>query len=269
MADYFAMWFDERAGRPVNKTEHRRLLQPLLQDRTDGAIELKHQNISAILLELGIPFIDGYKPARNYQRLLADVVEARVASDVAIRGSIIEELARPVQVPEETRTVLSLVDTPTALARRRRVREPQYAPTRSVRGVNYLELEARHGDLGRAGEELVLRYERAWLASHGMESLADKVEHVSVTQGDGLGFDVLSFDTDGRERWLEVKTTRYGRYTPFFATRREVDVSHRNPERYRLCRVFNFASQPQFYQVSGSIRRGFDLDPAQYIARIA
>ena len=32
--------------------------------------------MSAVLLKLGLPYIDGYKPARNYQRSLVDAVRA-------------------------------------------------------------------------------------------------------------------------------------------------------------------------------------------------
>ena len=54
VADYFAMLNDEASGSPYNKAEHNRLLQQNI-DRSKGSIEFKHQNISAVLLKLGIP----------------------------------------------------------------------------------------------------------------------------------------------------------------------------------------------------------------------
>jgi hypothetical protein len=46
----------------------------------------------------------------------------------------------------------------------------------------------------------------------GRDDLAQKVEWVAVTIGEGLGFDVLSFDADdGSERLIEVKTTGLGK----------------------------------------------------------
>lgn len=65
-----------------------------------------------------------------------------------------------------------------------------------------------------AGAEFVVRYEIARLSRENQERLAGKVERVSNTRGDGLGYDVLSFDGDGKERLIEVKTTRYGASTP-------------------------------------------------------
>lgn len=65
VADYFAMLRAERSGVSYNKTEHRRALSKLLHRRSDGSIERKHQNISAVLIELGMPYVEGYKPLSN------------------------------------------------------------------------------------------------------------------------------------------------------------------------------------------------------------
>ena len=68
VADYFLMLRAELAGEPYSKAEHNRALQPLLDGRSKSSIEFKHQNISAVLVGMGLPYIDGYKPARNYQK---------------------------------------------------------------------------------------------------------------------------------------------------------------------------------------------------------
>jgi len=70
VADYFRMLQLELIGSKYNKTQHRRALMEQLDNRSDGSVELKHQNISAVLIEMGIPYIDGYKPRFNYQRSL-------------------------------------------------------------------------------------------------------------------------------------------------------------------------------------------------------
>ncbi len=66
--DYLNMLAAEVSGRSYSKTEHRQNLLARLINRSKGSIERKHQNISAILVEMGVPYIDGYKPLRNYQR---------------------------------------------------------------------------------------------------------------------------------------------------------------------------------------------------------
>jgi hypothetical protein len=86
VADYFAMLTDDIAGRHYNKAEHRRALQPRLNDRSEGSIEFKHQNISAVLKGLGEDWIPGYKPAFNFQMTLVDAVARWLALNPAWLG---------------------------------------------------------------------------------------------------------------------------------------------------------------------------------------
>ena len=62
----------------------KRLVRPGPTGRTASAIEYKHQNISAALIGLGLPYIDGYKPASNFQALLACEVEAHLDKNPAV-----------------------------------------------------------------------------------------------------------------------------------------------------------------------------------------
>jgi hypothetical protein len=57
VAAYLDMLDQELRGIAYNKSEARRRLLGTLSGRSEGAIERKHQNISAILIELGFPAI--------------------------------------------------------------------------------------------------------------------------------------------------------------------------------------------------------------------
>lgn len=72
--DYFAMLANEMRGEGYNKSDHRSALMDKLTNRSKGAVELKHQNISAILHEEGLRFVMGYKPRGNYQKVLRNHV---------------------------------------------------------------------------------------------------------------------------------------------------------------------------------------------------
>ena len=53
------------------------------------------------------------------------------------------------------------------------------------------------------------------------------------TVGDGLGFDILSFDdANDNERFIEVKTTGQGKFFPFYATATEVCCSEDTGDQY-------------------------------------
>lgn len=73
--DYFEMLALEKRRAPFNKARQIRILAARLPGRSSGSIEYKYQNVSGVLHDLGFPYIEGYKPARNYQRrLLPDIV---------------------------------------------------------------------------------------------------------------------------------------------------------------------------------------------------
>lgn len=266
-ADYLQMLHAERSGIPYSKTEHRRALSRLLNARTDGSIERKHQNISAVLIELGMPYVEGYKPLRNYQQLLFEVVASQIEARGDLHVTLSAEATRLAAVPTVDNILDALVDPPTESPREQnytRVRESWLVrPT-----VDYLALEASNRSLGAAGEEFAVRFEQARLAAANQERLAASVERVSATRGDGLGFDILSYDADGRERLIEVKTTAYGPATPFFVTRNEVAVSQKSAPQYHLYRIFSFRRQPRLYQKAGQIDHAFSLDAVQFLARV-
>src|SRR5690625_2256323 len=73
VADYFAMLQHEYEGRPYSKADHNRRLQQRI-GRSKGAIEYKHQNISAVLKGLGEVWLARYLPAFNSQQSLFDAV---------------------------------------------------------------------------------------------------------------------------------------------------------------------------------------------------
>jgi hypothetical protein len=268
VADYLVMLKDELQRRAYNKTEHRRHLSSMLESRSDGSIERKHQNISAILIEIGHPWINGYKPLGNYQGLLAEVVVDRVTSDREL-AVLVEQAVRAPAVPPAVEGILDrIVDPPPPIEYRYPPVKDEYRIPRQRRNqVNYFELEAQNSSLGLAGEEFIVDFEMARLRHLGKESLADRVEHIAVTQGDGAGFDIRSFEADGTDRYVEVKTTAYGKQTPFFISRNEIAVSEFHGPRYHLCRLFTFRKNPQFYSLSGSVAQRCLLQAVQFSAR--
>ena len=73
--EYFDMLARELRGEPVNKAERCRAVKAQLRTRSEKSIEYKFQDVSGVLHDVGFPFIDGFKPARNYQRgLFTEVI---------------------------------------------------------------------------------------------------------------------------------------------------------------------------------------------------
>ena len=259
------MWACERRGETFNKAAHNRALRQHLDDRSHGAVERKHQNVSAVLIELGLPCIDGYKPLRNVQGLLRQVVREYVPEFETLVAHEVEELQAPVPV----RDLLDIrVDPPRPTAREIRQPRPEYAASvRTIGTVDYLRREARNRSLGDAGEALVMDYERLRLKFAGKDHLARNIEQVSKTMGDHAGYDIRSYHADGRDRFIEVKTTRYGRYTPFYISDGEVRFSKAHADSYHLYRVFGFRKSPRLFTLPGEVGQHVRLQASTYQAQ--
>lgn len=264
VSDYLEMLAAELSGVPYNKANHRRQLGDRLNGRSEASIEFKHANISAVLIDLGFPYIAGYKPRSNYQSLLFDVVAERLADSRRLLEVAAADAEQPIVVPEVEDILSVLTSAPRLAPREQAISEP--LRRRAAFAVDYLEREARNRSLGLAGEEFVINYERARLIRSGREGLAHRIEHVSRVRGDGAGFDILSFEATGEDRLIEVKTTKYGQETPFFVSRNELAVSETRLERYHLYRLFRFKVAPRMFILDGALSRTCALQAATYMA---
>lgn len=264
VADYFAMLADDQAGRPYSKAEHNRRLQQVI-DRPRGSIEYKHQNISAVLKGLGEDWIPGYKPAFNFQGALVDAVarwlarhpawlspNTRIGLAGAPRPSVREAPALWIGPPP----TLSNVPPPDELEQMQAI----------ARRFDVAERDARNRALGRAGEERVLWHERSSLAAVGRDDLARRVRWVSDEDGDGAGYDVASFEPDGRLRLVEVKTTNGWERTPFHISRNELAVAEERQRDWCLVRLWNFAREPRAFELRPPLQAHVSLMPTSFQA---
>jgi len=116
--------------------------------------------------------------------------------------------------------------------------------------------------IGDTGEEAVADYERNLFQKRGRDSLADRVEVVSKTIGDGLGYDVLSFDKYGNKKFIEVKTTRSNGLTANFSfTRGELNFLINNPDTAFVYCVFGITGNNprlKIYPASRFLDKSFE-----------
>ena len=270
VADYFHMLTLELSGQRFNKSEHRRALQGKLNNRSEGSIELKHQNISAVLHELRAPAIRGYKGLPNYQQLLFEVVQDRLVRDREFDHSALAAAEQPAIAPLAVPDLIVFEEAPSVEHEAGDAPSKYQLPRKRVPIIrDYLAREANNRSLGLAGEKFIVDFEQRRLHSAGLKHLSEKVDHASVSKGDGLGFDVLSFDLDGRERFIEVKTTSFGKQTPFYVSRGEISFSEEKAGQFHLYRVFEFREAPKVFDLIGAVGSNCLLDPVSYLARFA
>ncbi len=257
VADYFAMLAAERAGAPYVKAHHSRVLMANI-GRTHRSVEFKHMNISAVLRELGLPTIRGYKPKFNVQKAIFGAIERYLSAYPAVMDVapvIATGLAEAASLFEEQPPAPNFERAPKSEGLERLIRK--FDPT---------ERDFRNRALGKAGEALIVDFERRRLAEVERRDLASKVRWVAQEDGDGAGFDILSFDRTGRERLIEVKTTFGVRTTPFFLTENERSFSEERPDPFRIYRVYEFGETPRFFKLRPPLHQAVVLEPKTYRA---
>jgi hypothetical protein len=240
ISDYFAMLTAELSGQSYVKSHHSAALMVEI-GRTHRSVEFKHQNISAVMEELGLPWIQGYKPKRNYQNAIFDAIDRYLsARQVGFLDAVATQPSlsvTPLDVFVDAPVLEALVERPPKLEK-------------LVCKFDPVERDYRNRKLGKAGEEFVVRLERQKLIGVGRDDLADKVRWVADLDGDGAGYDVRSFNAEGEERFIEVKTTNGAAKTPFYLSRNEHETAELRPDAWRLFRVHLFAQRPTIFMLS-------------------
>lgn len=257
VADYFDMLKKEVSDTAYSKTEHTRNLVRSLE-RSEGSIERMHQNVSAALQRLGFRWIHGYKPLGNVQGALIPVVARFLDSTAKLLDSAIEAIPTPSTLADV------FVDAPTDA--------PEIHASTAIapvaRKFDVAKRDAKNKALGQSGEEFVVQLEKARLKALGLKDKIDLVVWASRDEGDGLGYDIRSFDDDGTEIFIEVKTTRGDINAPFFISERERMIAQRKGGRYRLYRVFSYGGQPKVFIIPGPLEQLLSLQPTAYRATV-
>lgn len=249
VADYFEMLAAELAGEPYVKSRHCVALMERI-GRSHRSVEFKHQNISAVLNELGLPWIAGYIPKRNYQNSIFDAIDRYLTQH---SGAF--EFGH-ISAPVISQISAVFVDPPSARAKEKSLPERLQ---RLVRKFDPVERDARNRSLGKSGEAFVLEVEQRRLSEANRMDLAKRIRWVAQEDGDGAGYDVLSFSLTGNERLIEVKTTNGAARTPFFLSRNEWDLANERPNDWCIYRVHRFAMQPSIFTLSPPIEGAVSL----------
>lgn len=257
VAEYFEIDRIQRAGGTTNKAERYRNLGALI-NRSDTSVERKLQNVSAVLEGLKMDWATGLTPLRKFQQSLVNAVERYLDSNpLAVFGPPISELPDISELVEEPPPPKGEPGPP--LDRKLE---------RIARKFNYAERDSRNRTLGRAGEEFIYRREQKRLLQAGKPKLAEQVEWTADKHGDGVGYDIKSFEPSGAERLIEVKTTKGGRTTDFFLSRTEHEVSLERPDAWRLFRIHSFDKKPGLFVLTPPLAGAVNLRIESWRAQV-
>ena len=256
VANYFLLLERERRGDKIVKAElYKRLAAEI--GRSAKSIEWKLRNVSAVCEELGIAWIPGLLPAHNFQDALVDAVGAQLRTNPQLMDPIVE-------TPRFAGAGPLLVDAPpfdnsSADGRPEALR-------RLVSKYDPAERDEFNRSLGRAGERMVVEFEKERLGRVGRDDLAAKVRWVSDLDGDHLGYDVRSYEPDGQERLMEVKTTNGHARTRFWLSSNQCEVASTNPDTYRIRRVYHFRNGVRMFDIRPPLEASLLLTADKFAA---
>ena len=151
---------------------------------------------------------------------------------------------------------------------------PRFANVSDTQGgrdrgrADYVKINQYRKWVGDRGEKIVFNMERKRLIEGNREDLADKVSHVAE-KDDSKGFDILSYDINGDERYIEVKATNAPDFrNGFYLSANEKETAE-SLDNYYIYIVFSAGrdnKSPSVLPVSKSslFGRNFAMSPRQF-----
>ncbi|MFC7445321.1 DUF3883 domain-containing protein [Mesoflavibacter profundi] len=118
--------------------------------------------------------------------------------------------------------------------------------------VDYSNRSRKFKRIGDRGEQIVLRAERQFLKKNGRKDLAKLVDQISK-RDDSVGYDIKSYELDGTEKLIEVKSTlRKIGNSNIFLSANELQVAE-NKENYYFYIIYEVGSKrPKIWKVKSS-----------------
>lgn len=151
---------------------------------------------------------------------------------------------------------------------------PNYEPRKAVdletlvepeTEIDYIEQLKKQMEIGDLAEKIVLNNEIEFL-SQEFPDLAKKVR--SVANNPKLGFDIISFETDGTQKQIEVKAISTNKSNKsFFLTRNELRKSKEYPNYYLYCVSELSSEKPKILRIKQpnfENENKFKMEPLTY-----
>ncbi len=131
------------------------------------------------------------------------------------------------------------------------------------RNINWEKNKQSQKRLGTKGEELVKKAEEQYLKELGILK-----KRIIKKKLDGVGYDIHSYDENGNDLFIEVKTTKFGKNHPFYISETELSFCKENPNQYKIYRLYEYDSEShsaRYFIINGmDLLNDFTLKPTNY-----
>lgn len=236
--------------------------------------ELKHSIYLFLRTREGVPYTylgklkylshdkERQEPVHFQWQILDWQMDASTSERIGLQ---VKQLPEPSPVPKGSVEGLTEIDPPAGGER-----GGELTRTFRARKADFSAAEARNRALGLKGEKSVMLFERKRLLNTDAADKLKDIRHVAEIEGDGAGYDILSFDPDGTELYIEVKTTRGNERSDFYLSANELAFFQAHPAQFAIYRVCEFdpvTESGKVFILRGEEISNLSLEPLSYRAR--
>ena len=101
--------------------------------------------------------------------------------------------------------------------------------------LDFSKLNKLKNRIGALGEEIIFDF----LTQKAIKESLRQPKHVSKEEGDGVGYDIIYWNENNEEIYVEVKTTTYNYMDGFEMTQNEIFASQKFKDQYEIYRVYD------------------------------
>lgn len=146
----------------------------------------------------------------------------------------------------------------------------QSKPKSSISEERFRAIQKTREQIGSTGENWVVEYEKNDLSKNGHNELATRVERISKANI-SAGYDVLSYEISGNEKFIEVKTTALSRFE-FFLSSNELEVAKDLKNRYWIYFLSEIYGAPRLVKIhdpATEVGRALSLTPINFRVQLS
>ena len=126
--------------------------------------------------------------------------------------------------------------------------DKKMSANKSYPNMDFKKMFEENDGTGVMGEKIALELEKRRLQEAGRPDLAAKIYLTRDKQGNTAPFDILSYDIDGSEKYIEVKSTTTRDCYRFYISQREINFCKQNVDHYLIYRIFALNKETNEYK---------------------
>jgi len=236
--------------------------------KTQETQEIRKRNVEDLLENLKRKAIESDFASEVSPKKAKEVIDnnssdLKTEENKGFWASITEEARKEVVESNNTTNKKDIINTIDIVSPEKKYSSP--------RKIDWENVNKNRAITGLKGEEIAVEIEKDYLKSINRKDLAEKVKQVSIN-GDGDGYDILSYFPDGQEKYIEVKSSKNPNSNSFNISSNELDFMKRNQYNYQIWRMFNINESDEIPTLkvhkANDILTFKKITPVQYVVKM-